>query len=404
MTAYEKLQAEQSRLYDQLERYELSGDTGSAQKVIARIQAVETTMSNLDIEESTASAPVAQAQPVTVSAINETKENDMATKVADVVTLESIGVEQAVVTKAQIGVEAFKRPFAGQAMKLTEKGEILFAGQPVAFPVEDSDIFLLQGPASKLTKANRVHLEQREDVKRAARGLALLLGGAVQADGSVSNGAGSVYQVIDGQCFKIAEFSQVNYDGSKTTIRQPEACKGLVDPKTGNATMRCKHQWALEFAAGAFVTCSRKYFHDVIAAEMGSIIGDDEANDWAKAKFAEWREKGEVRQLGRVAVAQAINDARNTGNVDANGLIPAALSVLDLKFGSQTLRELIVASGGKLVSARFDVQVPVGDSYRTVPMRTRAARNIDDFASAAAPIVAAAKRGGKDLVVTGFTA
>jgi len=244
MSGYEKLQAEQERLYDQLEKYELSGETASAQKVIARINAVEAAMAKTD---EGGSAPVEQPIAATVK-VAQTKENDMATKTADVVTLESIGVEaDSIVTKAQIGVEKFARPFAGQLMTLdAEKGLLSFNGIPVAFPVEDSDILLLQGPASKLVKANRVHLEQREDVKRAARGLALFLGGAIQADGSVLNGAGASYQVIDGQCFKITEFLQTNYDGSKTTVRQPEACKGLLDPKTGDATMRCKHQWALE--------------------------------------------------------------------------------------------------------------------------------------------------------------
>lgn len=433
MTAYEKLQFEQGRLYDQLERYELSGDTRAAQTCLAQLVACEVAMAKLDASESAeATQPVAQpavtvkekptaerlrksvermAAPVeqlplvaTVPVIENSKE----TKMAEKVTLESIGVDAAVagspVTKAQIGVAKFVRPFAGQAMLLTEKGELSFNGYPVAFPVEDSDILLLQAPTSKLTKEFRVHLEQREDVKRAARGLALFLGGAVQTDGSVSNGAGGRYQVIDGQCYKISEFKQTNGDGTKTTVRQPEACKGLVDPKTNLPTMRCKHQWALEFASGTFVTCSRKFFALVIQAEMASVIGDDAAAEFAKKTFETWKENGETRQLGRIAVAQAINDARNTGNVDANGLIHSAPAVLELAIGGKTLKDLIVGTSGKMFSVGFDVAVPVGEGFKVVPMRTRMCRNVEDFTSAVAPIYAAAKRGGKELVATSFTA
>lgn len=406
MTAYEKLTSEQSLLYDQLERYELSGDTAAAQKVIQRIVAVEAAMSKIDAQHVAQSDAVEQPIAATVTAV-QTKENHMATKVSDVVTLESIGVDAAVagspVTMEQIGVAKFVRPFAGQAMLLTEKGELSFNGYPVAFPVEDSDILLLQAPTSKLTKEYRIHLEQREDVKRAARGLALYLGGAVQADGSISNGAGGTYQVVDGQCFKLTEFRQTNFDGSKTIVRQPEACKGLLD-KNGNATMRCKHQWALEFAAGAFVTCSRKFFALVIQAEMANIIGDEEAAEFAKKTFETWKENGEVRQAARVAIAQAINDARNTGNVDERGLIPAATGVFDLALDGKTLKDLIVETQGRMFSVQFAVEVPMGNGTHVAPMKTRMCKNAADFASAAAPIVMAAKRAGKAPVVTAFNA
>lgn len=321
------------------------------------------------------------------------------------ITLESIGVEAgSPVTKAQIGVAKFVRPFAGQTMRLTDKGELFFNDYPVAFPVEDSDILLLQAPTSKLTKEFRVHLEQREDVKRAARGLALFLGGAVQTDGTISNGAGATYKVEDGQCFKRVEFLQTNYDGTKTKILAPEACKGLIDPKSGNATLRCKHQWALEFASGTFVTVSRKFFFDVVTAEMASIIGDEEAAEWAKAKFAEWRENGETRQLARVTIAQAINDARNVGNVDADGLIPAATGVLDLILDGKTVRQHIIDTRGRMFYATVEMPAEGSDGLRLLTVKTRTCRNAADFASAVAPMAAAATRLQHPLVVKSIVA
>lgn len=315
------------------------------------------------------------------------------------ITLESIGIEAgSPVTKAQIGVEKFVRPFAGQAMRLSDKGELFFNDYPVAFPVEDSDILLLQAPTSKLSKEYRVHLEQREDVKRAARGLALFLGGAVQADGSISNGAGATYKVVDGQCFKQVQFLQTNYDGTKTKVFAPEACKGLID-KNGASTMRCKHQWALEFAAGTFVTVSRKFFFDVVWAEMATIIGDEGAAELAKAKFAEWRENGETRQLARATIAQAINNERNLGHVDEKGLIPAATSVLDMVLDGRTVRQHIVDTKGRFFSATVEIPAEGKDGMRLLSVKTRACRNADDFASAVAPMVAAAARYEHPLVI-----
>lgn len=399
---YLKLQAEQARLYEQLEKLELSGNTAAAQKVMQQIAAVETAMSKLDSAEAT--QPVEQQIPAaTVPVIDEqTKENEMAAAI----TLESIGVEKdAPVTKAQIGVAEFVRPFAGQVMVRNDKGELYFNGYPVAFPVEDSDILLLQAPTSKLSKEFRVHLEQREDVKRAARGLALFLGGAIQADGTVLNGAGASYQVIDGQCFKMTEFTQTNYDGSKTKVRQPETCKGLIDSKTGVATMRCKHQWALEFASGTFVTCSRKFFELVVAAEMANIIGDEAAQEFAKQTFETWREKGETRQAARVAVAQAINDQRNRGAVDPNtGLLPAYTTVGDLVVDGKTVRDLVLEAKGRMF--RLSVTVPVkelhGEEIKPTVMTTRACRNLQELASVVAPLAAAAKMNGGDIAATKF--
>ena len=273
--------------------------------------------------------------------------------------------------------------------------------------VEDTDdlLALILPGVTKVSANTRIHLELRGEVKRASRGLGLAAAGGV-VDGIITSPNGNIHQVEEGVCHaKSTSVQPDSFSQQMAVIERTSPCLGHLDyrnvgssdepkwEKTGREFTRCQHQWALMFAAGYFVTVSKKTYREVVITEIASRVGDDTARDVAKAQIQEWRDKRQTNFETRKAVAQGIQHAKNVMDLSADQRLPSVPEVLTLALpDGQSIRDKVLGLGG----ARFVVTFELPLNGQQVEQTIRAG-SLDELTSRVAPIYAAAKLQGASL-------
>ncbi|MGH2619373.1 MAG: hypothetical protein ACRDHG_02215 [Anaerolineales bacterium] len=329
---------------------------------------------------------------------------------APVISAAAIGLEPVVrkeapqmaglsITKGQLGIKAFESVLG--ALSPADISQLLV-------PVTDTeDLLALVLPGvSKITAENRSHLTQRGDVKRAARGLAIAAAGGVDLDARlITSASGSEYTIEDGVCYELRSTEQPDFSGNVAILSQKVACKGhlgydRVDGKfvpTGESLLRCKHQWALMFALGYFVTASKSVFETVARTEIGNSVGDAAARAAAGAQISEWSNNREARQEVRTVFAQAIAHEKNMGNVGPDGLLPAKTEIGGYQLPSgKTVAQAVADLRGRMFALKMEL--PMRDNG-TVEVVTRTVKNMAELASAVAPHFAVANQNEGTLKV-----
>lgn len=253
---------------------------------------------------------------------------------------------------------------------------------------------------------HRIHIEQRGEIRRAARGYALFAAGGV-ANGQITSPDGSLHYVEDGICYKKSLTTQPDsFTGTMATIERITPCLGHLayrnngtheEPKwvkTGEEYTRCLHQWALMFASGFFITFNRELYSDVIITEIAKRVGDEQAREVAKEQISEWRENSTQRFEERKFMAQAIQHTKDKMGLADDALLPAAPDVLSLTLpNGKTVKDSVLALGGARFVATFELPIN-GETSR---QKIRAG-SLAELASRAAPIYAAAKLQKIELV------
>ncbi|MHC4061983.1 MAG: hypothetical protein ACYSR6_10305, partial [Planctomycetota bacterium] len=266
----------------------------------------------------------------------------------------------------------------------------------VEMPNED-DRLGLYIPGVSNPEFERIHLEIKPDVARAARGLALAAAGGVDLDSqTITSNSGRVYELEGDKCYHIRQTTQPDLQGGVTTIEDPVLCKGNLDYKrvndkfvpTGETLQRCTHQWAAMFALGYWVTVSRKSYEKTVKVEIAQRVGNDEARELAKQQIAIWREKGQENREVRAVHAQAINHVKNTDGMDPEtGLIPSMPEILNQSLPTgDTLQQAIAKLNGSIFYVTFNMPV----NGRIQESRVRA-RNTEELLVRIAPSMVAAK-------------
>lgn len=273
--------------------------------------------------------------------------------------------------------------------------------QAALVDVQDTeDLEALVSSTSKITAETRIHVEQRGEIRRMARGFALFAAGGV-SDGLITSPDGSIHYVEEGICYKKSLTKQPDsFSGSMATIERVTPCLGHLEyrntgtsdkpkfVKTGKEYTRCLHQWALMFSVGYFTTFSKSIYHDVIVTEVAQRVGDEGAREVANEQIAEWRESSTQRFEERKFVAQAIQHTKNAMGLDDDARLPAAPAVLDLTLpNGETVKDSVLALGGARFVATFELPIN-GETSR---QKVRAG-SLAELASRVAPIYAAAKR------------
>lgn len=245
---------------------------------------------------------------------------------------------------------------------------------------------------------DRVHLEVVDDVRRAARGLALAAAGGVDLEEElITSNSGRQYTIEDGICYNLRSTEQPDLGGNITKIVDPVPCKGhlaykRIDGKfvaTGEKLLRCTHQWAAMFQLGNWVTVSKNSYLKTVITEIAQRVGDESARKNAADQIEEWRTKSAATQEVRAEQAMSINHMRNTNQVDPQtGLIPSMPEILNQTLPSgETLQAAIAALNGSLFLVTFNMPM----NGRSVESRVRA-RNAQDFLVKVAPSMVTAKR------------
>lgn len=271
---------------------------------------------------------------------------------------------------------------------------------------ETDDLAVLVMPGKSIIDADhRIHVEQRGEIRRAARGFGIFAAGGVQG-GIITSPNGNVHFVENGVCMQKTSSVQLDsFSGKTALIERTSECLGHLDyrnvgtpdnPKwqaTGREFSRCQHQWALMFAAGFFISFSKSTYTDVIWVELGQRVGDAAARQAALDKIAEWRDNRQENFETRKTVAQATQHFKNIMGLSEEQLLPAVPEVLTLTLPSgKSVRDAVLALGG----ARFVVTFEVPMNGKTVEQNIRA-NSLNELASRVAPIFAAAKLQGKSL-------
>ena len=267
--------------------------------------------------------------------------------------------------------------------------------------VEDTDdlMALVLPGVTKVSANTRIHLELRGEVKRAARGVGVVAAGGV-VDGIITSPNGNIHQVEAGVCMgKTTSLQPDSFSAQMAVIERTSPCLGHLDyrnigtsdepkwEKTGREFTRCWHQWALMFAAGYFVTFSKKVYRDVVITEIANRVGDDTAREVAKAQIQEWRDNRQTNFENRKAVAQGIQHAKNVMGLAKDQPLPDVPEVLTLTLpDGQSIRDKVLSLGG----ARFVVSFELPLNGQQVVQNIRA-NSLDELTSRVAPIYAAAK-------------
>ena len=335
-----------------------------------------------------------------------------------VVSAEAIGLEPTVakeatqmdapesitITKADLGMGDFKSPLA----QLTDEQIDSYIVKVES--TEDKIALILPG-VSIIDAEHALHIQKRPDVKRAARGLALAAAGGVDTDSQVITGAsGRVYTIVEGECFEVQQTPQLNWDGSANPIVKHVPCRSHLEYRknpgkgftaTGGQHLRGKHQWALMYAFGYFITCSQKTFDEegnsVVRTEIGASVGTDSVRKAAQAQFAQWTQNRESNNEVRTAFAQATNARKNELGLEPGSYLPPQNEIggFDLPTG-ETVSEAIVSLQGRQFALL--VRVPVDERGKIIEIATRTCKNLAELASAVAPHFALARKNNGKLL------
>lgn len=303
------------------------------------------------------------------------------------------------ITKEQLGVSAFEPVLAQLTLEQIKAMLIEVA--------DADDLLVLLPEGTPVDAANRIHVTERGDVYRAARGMGLYAAGAVE-DGYILSNSGRTYEIRDGVCIRLDTQLQLNSDSSTTALIKESPCLGHLEYKnvgvgaetkfvaTGGEHMRCAHQWAAMFAAGYFVTVSKSSYYDIVLAEIASRVGDKEARAAADALKAGWAEKRQDKFEVRKAHAQVIAAARNDGRVLANGRMAPFTDIVDaaLPDGSK-VGDAVKALKGNTFVLKFRLNI----GGKLQDMFSRKVSTLQDLADAIAPTAAIARNQGQSLEV-----
>ncbi len=273
---------------------------------------------------------------------------------------------------------------------------------------EDLAVMLIPG-VSILDAEHRIHLTQRGDVKRAARGLAIAAVGGVDLEARViKSSSGTVHTIEDGTCYALLETSQANFDGSVTKITNREECKGhLKYDKTekgwklaGGSHLQCLHQHSLMFQLGFFVTASKATFFDtgVVMSEIAQRVGDKDARAVSAELIAGWVNNSNERRVVRTSFAQAITARKNELGLPDNSFLPPSTEIGGLVLPTgETVTQAVINLKGR----QFALMVRLPMDGSTVDVTTRTVKNMRELSSAVAPHFAVARQveGGELLAV-----
>lgn len=280
--------------------------------------------------------------------------------------------------------------------------------QAALVEVQDTeDLEALVHSTSKITPETRIHVEQRGEIRRMARGFALFAAGGVGTDGHITSPDGNVHYVEEGVCYQKSLTKQPDsFTGTMATIERVTPCLGHLEyrntgtsdkpkfVKTGKEYTRCLHQWALMFAAGYFTTFSKGTYHDVVVTEIAQRVGDEGAREVAEEQISEWRANSAERFETRKFVAQSIQHTKNVMGLDDSDRLPAATDVLSLTLpNGKSVKDSVLALGGARFVATFELPIN-GETSR---QKVRAG-SLAELASRAAPIYAAARMQKAELV------
>ncbi len=331
---------------------------------------------------------------------------------APVVSAEAIGLESTVakeatqtmdapesitITKASLGVGGFTPVLAGLS-----SDEI----SALMIPVSDAeDLMALIIPGTSVLDADhRIHLAERGDVKRAARGLAIAAAGGVDMDSQVIlSNSGRAYTIEDGICYELKRVEQPDFAGNIAILEQKVACKGHLEYKkadkgfelTGRQHLRCLHQWALMFQLGYFVTASIKVYDVIVRTEIAGRVGDEQARATAKTQVEEWVQNSDNRREVRTEFAQAITAQKNELGLADNSHLPPKTEIGGYALpDGKTVSQAVVDLRGR----QFALKVELPMNGKTIEIVTRTVKNLTELASVVAPHFAVARQNSGELV------
>ena len=282
----------------------------------------------------------------------------------------------------------------------------------VPVPGSDGQWAALIGPNAIADKAHMVKLNavsQRSEIKKAARGLALSLVGAVQEDESVLGTTGQVYRQSNGQCTTTKTDNIHTFGGNIESVHTVP-CAGLAQYKfdgkkpvaTSKEDTRCLHMWAVEHELGyyaVFQTTNAKTGKDnelvkACAVAMSEVAGNEDARKQAAAQVAEWSANRQTSRAGWSAVSETLNDARNKGEVTPEGTLPDRPDALNLLVGNtgRTIQQTVQEDGrGRQFLVNYIMPLAHGD----VSGRVRSI-NLGAFAYNIAPQMSTVERKGPE--------
>ncbi len=272
-----------------------------------------------------------------------------------------------------------------------------------------ADLSAMYLPGTTIIDADhRIHVSQRGDVKRAARGLALAAAGGVDLDAqTIMSNSGSVYTIEDGICYELQRVQQPDFMGNVAVLEKKVPCKGHLEyiktgkgfAETGEQHMRCLHQWALMFALGYYVTASDKGFFTedkpIVTVEIAQRVGDEAARALAKTVIDAWVANSGDRREVRTGFAQAINAAKQTAGLADSSQLPSRTEI-----GGFTLPDgtTITQAVTNLRGQQFALLVELPMNDKTIQVTTRTVKTITELASVVAPHFAVAKANRGELV------
>lgn len=379
---------------------------------MASRQALEERLGDMiekDADPDAISALIAQIDALPEDAGPVGKEQDVDEKV----TAAQLGLEPTVETPAESQPSEKEQNVSNASISLTKEAlgvggtftsvlKALDYDTIVSYmiDVEDAeDLMVLGMPEySQFDSEHRIHVVERGEIRRAARGFAIFAAGGVEA-GTITSPNGHIHVVEDAVCYEKVQTQQPDsFSGAMNLIERTSPCLGHKEYRntgtpdqprweaTGREFSRCLHQWALMFDAGYFVSFSKGTFFDVIVTEIAQRVGDEDAREQAQAQIAEWRANAAQRHEVRVAFAQTINHVKNQLGLREDEQLPAAPQVLETKLpDGRTLREAILDLKGQQFVVEF--QVPVNGELIT---QRRKAMNLQHAQSVMAPAYAVA--------------
>jgi len=386
-----KLQALQSELKNAEIEFDQSVEadqTERANSALARVEAL-----SAEIEALEGKAPVSdESAGVSAEAIG------LEPAVVKEATTMSETPEGITISKQDLGVGSFEPVLAQLSPDQINALMVKVTG------TEDLMALILPG-TSVIDVEHKLHLVERGDVKRAARGLALAAAGGVDMDSSVIlSNSGRTYTISDGICYELRRTEQPDFSGNVAVLEQQVPCKGHLRYNktaagfelTGGSHMRCLHQWALMFALGYFVTASEKTYASIVSTEIGQRVGSVAARNDAQAQIAEWTANGESRRETRTAFAQAIAHEKNVGNVDERGRLYARRDIAQFSLpDGKTVAQAVADLKGQ----QFTLTVELPLNGKTGQVVTRVVRNLSELADAIAPAFAVAAQNDGQLSV-----
>lgn len=347
----------------------------------------------------------------------ESKESTVTEK--PVITAETLGIEPTVVAPATQEKEnnvtdsalvTKEMLFGARENHLPQLSLDTLSAALIKVPDEISDNMMLIGVPGvmKVSPETRIHIQERGEVRRAARGLALALAGGVK-DGKITSNDGSIHIVREGVCVEIQSFKQFDsFNGKMALIERERECKGHLGYRkqgdsfvpTGEEFTRCLHQWAIMFSLGYVVSFGLKQangqptnYPDVALVEMAQRVGDADAREYAKAQVDEWSGNAAARFEKRKVYSQAMQAERNEKNLADGSYLPDRPEILGYKLpDGRTIQDAIGDLRGSFGVLDFTLPINGEMARASVGFRTP-----NELASRIAPHLATAKYQGGEL-------